>query len=185
MIRCTKYPWTDPLGRICMFPYGYFTRKINKMYVNAVYRMPSMLCRDLTTEIHLYKASFLDCSLRSSRVYKDINNMLWIGSFLTSDLSQNLKSIFWSKSRWLLQNQWDSFWESWRITTGQKGNPKHCPQGLLNELIFIFLSVAFMAFVLLTSSNGECTGDKVAFETLERMVNEMLKHPPDDCPAVN
>lgn len=159
-----------------------FTGKINKMHVNAVYRMPSMLC-DLTTEIHLYKASFLDFSLRSSRVYKDINNMLWIGSFETSDLSQNLKSIFWSKSRWLLQ--WDSFWESWCITTGQKGNPKHCPQELLNQLIFLFLSVTFMAFVLLTSSNGECTGDKVAFETLERMVNALLKHPPDGYPAVN
>ena len=118
------------------------------------------------TEIHLYKASFLDFSLRSSRVYKDINNMLWIGSFETSDLSQNLKSIFWSKSRWLLQ--WDSFWESWCITTGQKGNPKHCPQELLNQLIFLFLSVTFMAFVLLTSSNGECTGDKVAVWNLRK-----------------
>lgn len=129
MIRCTKYPWADPLGRTCIFTYGYVTGKINKMHVNAVYRMPSILCRDLTTEIHLYKASFLDFSLRSSRVYKDINNMLWIGSFLTSDLSQNLKSIFWSKSRWLFQKQWDSFWESWCITTGQKGNPNIAHKG--------------------------------------------------------
>ena len=127
MIRCTKYPWTDPLGRICIFTYGYVTEKIHKMHANAVYRMPSIFYRNLTTEIHLHKASFLDFSLRSSRVYKDINNMLWIGSFVTSDLSQNLKSIFWSKSRWLLQNQWDSFWESWCITTGQKGNPKTLP----------------------------------------------------------
>jgi len=151
------------------------------IYLGIFYRKNEQNARKCSI---LYAINIMWFDNRNSSV-QDINNMLWIGSFLTSDLSQNLKSIFWSKSRWLLQNQWDSFWESWCITTGQKGNPKHCPQGLLNQLIFIFLSVAFMAFVLLTSSNGECTGDKVAFETLERMVNEMLKHPPDDYPPVN